>query len=92
MDWKQSISVLYTGEASPDTPSVSFASEYDIRPTRNQAQSAEFFPRFALPPNSAKMPHGDAYSGHYVEGGGERPPVIRLRFTFRPISWVWKAY
>ena len=84
MDWKQSISVLYTGEASPDTPSVSFASEYDIRPTRNQAQSAEFFPRFALPPNSAKMPHGDAYSGHYVEGGGERPPVIEVP----PKSWT----
>ena len=27
MDWKQSISILFTGEVSPDTPSVGFASE-----------------------------------------------------------------
>ena len=50
MDWKQSISILFTGEASPDTPSVSFASEYDIRPKRNQAQSVEFFPPLRASP------------------------------------------
>jgi hypothetical protein len=27
MDWKQSISILFTGEVSPGTPSVGFASE-----------------------------------------------------------------
>ena len=57
MDWKQSISILFTGEVSPGTPSVGQSPPNYFRFTP-QEESGAFGRRILLPPPLRGCPQG----------------------------------
>ena len=57
MDWKQSISILFTGEVSPGTPSVGQSPPNYCRFTP-QEESGAFGRRILLPPPLRGCPQG----------------------------------